>query len=243
MIDQQEYKEHFQAFLESASLLAHDMSGQAHVAQFCVEEMRGASSCGGADSKFLERLEESLFELSELSVLYRQFIKDQTPENLTNSFSRAHQSSARALSLHYFKDRERLSFDWDCKLDNIAVDLCAHTLHQILYGLYSLSLEGLKNKQIEASLLKVKLLDFNALDKSYKVLLSNDHGVLEQSYIFQLGQQDNGFAGTAYRRSNSLLYLKKALQGEFDTVKIVFDKNQPEGVVLIIRKASESEGI
>lgn len=238
MADQQEWEKHFTAFLESSSLLAHDISGQAHVAQFCADELGHKLQQMGSETKFVERLQESLAELSELSILYRQFIKDQAPENMTTTFWKAHQACVRTLNLHYFKDRERLNFEVDPALQTYDAPQIDSQVQQVLYALYFLCLEGVKREQIKGSVFKIEWVEKEESRSVHRLLLTHDQGLLEESKLLALSSEDSIFAGKTYRRSNSLMCFKKALQGKLEAVKIVFGYKHAHALLLELKSKS-----
>jgi hypothetical protein len=225
--------EHFSCFLETSSHLIHDVSGQAHVAQFCVDELSHLLPKVGPHEKFIQRLQESVSELSELSVLYRQFIKDQSPENISAVFMQTHMSCLREISIHYFKDRERLSFEIDPKLIALDSYVFGPELKKALYATYTLFLGVLKRDQVDFSSCRIELLAQS--ESSCSLLFADDKGLLNEKKIFELCEEDSLFAGKTHRLSNCLESFKKALQGKLEAVKMSFENNDANGLLLDLR--------
>lgn len=238
MKEQQDCVEHFGAFLESSSLLAHDISGQIHVSQFCVDELSHELRELGAETKFVDRLQESIEELSELSVLYRQFIKDQAFDNMTASFWQAHKACVRTLNLHYFKDREKLSFEVDSALQELGGPLLDFKAQKALYGLYSLCLEWLKREELEGSICQIHWVEKNKQAPGCRLLFTHEYGFFEKEKLLELSDEDIVLAGKPYRRSNSLTSFRNALQGKLETVKIVADDKYAHGLLLEFESVS-----
>lgn len=68
-------KDNYNALIETGSLLGHDLSGQYHVIQFCLDEL-AARPLDEQTRRFIERIGQSLEELIRLTEQARRVFRD-----------------------------------------------------------------------------------------------------------------------------------------------------------------------
>lgn len=150
------------AMLESSSVAAHDISGQIHVMQFCVEELENHTSEDGI--KYLNRLQDSLDEVTELITFYRSYIKksslvqnDLRPKQLVENV-------IHSLQVHFWNEFKKINFLTSEIDDSIKFSASNEELHSVLFSVVSIYLEDLKKGQLKNSQLNLKL---KVLDSKY----------------------------------------------------------------------------
>lgn len=228
-------EENFETFLETSSVLTHDISGQSHVAQFCLEEL--APFIGPDGQKFISKLRSSLEEISEMTCLYRQIVKLQNSNHPLSSLKLVQGSVESLIHLHYFKDRELLKCeisDLDGLWDKEA-HFNKHEIQSILYASFAIFLEGLK-----LSILSTQAVNLSATKENSDIrLFLNVAGTQEQLFELQKLVEDNGpYVGKALRRASSMSVFKKALKGRQEAVKIDFiNLNQRIGLEITLKQA------
>lgn len=226
--------EHLGSFLETSSVLAHDISGQNHVAQFCVEEL--SAHVQGDAQKYISRLKASLEEICELTGLYRQIVRSQNPVHFPDSLKVARSNVEQLINLHYFKDKDLLQFEWSDESGPLETPLAltGYDLQSLVYGAYVLFIDAMKLSFLPTSPVRITLAD-SGKNLELEMSVEGDQQQLEQLEI--LVAQEGPFVGKTVRRMSSMQCLKKALKGEQEAVKIGFiNQNQRIGIHFILKK-------
>lgn len=150
------------AMLESSSVAAHDISGQIHVMQFCVEELENHIDTEGI--KYLNRLQDSLDEVTDLITFYRSYIKKSSLDSGQISPKILLENVIHSLQVHFWNEFKKLKFDTSEIEDAILFDATNEELHSVLFSLMAIYLEELKKGQLVDSVIKLKL---KLLDSKY----------------------------------------------------------------------------
>ena len=92
------------SFLEAGAVAAHDFSGQVHVIQFCGEEL--INHVSGDGTKFLERMNSSIENLTNYVKSFRTFLKVHKIPGAEDAltFGTAHSWNSHTLDIHYMKE-------------------------------------------------------------------------------------------------------------------------------------------
>lgn len=135
----------YRALIDTSSVVAHDLCAQLHVLQFCVEELGSYVQPEGKE--FLEKMEDSTVCLSRLVDSFRNHLKitlnDEDPTNL----GKIYQASLELVKNHFFVILESVEFKVSGSLDGIAVKAEARRLMNILFSLYSMALEEIRESE------------------------------------------------------------------------------------------------
>lgn len=226
--------DHFGSFLETSSVLAHDISGQNHVAQFCVEEL--SHLVEGEGEKYISRLKSSLDEIAELTALYRKIVRGQNPKKLGVALRSVHDEVEQLLQLYYFKEKEHIDFSFSGSFDDLSTELAInpYDLQQILFASYVLFVDAMQLGQIEKQLLAISAQE-DSKQVTMSIIVKSQAEFLEQ--IKDLMDKEGPFVGKTFRRTKALEVFKKALKAESEAVRInLHCENQTFSINLVFNK-------
>ncbi|PIK16333.1 hypothetical protein [Halobacteriovorax sp. JY17] len=142
-----ELKTYVDALLETSSVAAHDISGQVHVMQFCVEELEEHTSDDGR--KYLDRLQSSLDELTDIITFYRSYIKkaELTGEEV-NAFDLIEKILA-SVRINFWNEFKKVSFKTDVGSEDWKLSVSCAEVHSVIFSVLAIYLEELKKGQID----------------------------------------------------------------------------------------------
>lgn len=143
------------AMLESSSVAAHDISGQIHVMQFCVEELENHINPDGI--KYLNRLQDSLDEVTDLITFYRSYIKKSSLAQLDLAPRQLIENVIHSLQVHFWNEFKKVKFDTSNISEEILFSTSNEELHSVLFSVMAIFLEELKKGQLKESVVKIEL--------------------------------------------------------------------------------------
>lgn len=133
----------FRALADTSSLVAHDLSAQLHVLQFCLDELSDHVDKDGKE--YLRRMNDSTRYISQLVDSYRRGLKVNINDEQPFSIEEIYEGALELLKNHYFTIVERVAFSTNGQLDKYRIkDNGRRHLH-IIFGLYSLFLDEVKS--------------------------------------------------------------------------------------------------
>ena len=94
-------KDNYNALLETGSLLGHDLSGQYHVIQFCIDELV-TRPLDEQTQRFIGRINESVQELIRLTEQARRVFRDSTLPNCDQESERGLRDIIELACGHYY---------------------------------------------------------------------------------------------------------------------------------------------
>lgn len=150
------------AMLETSSVALHDISGQIHVMQFCVEELEDHINKSG--SKYIGRLQDSLDEVTELLSFYKSYVKKSSLSNELGGAQGLIERVLSSLQVHYWNEFKKIKFEYLEVASGIKFNVSKEELHSVLYSLLSIYLGELKKGQLDRCTMKIGL---KVLDSQY----------------------------------------------------------------------------
>jgi hypothetical protein len=167
------------AMLESSSVAAHDISGQIHVMQFCVEELENHISTDGI--KYLNRLQDSLDEVTDLITFYRSYIKKSSLVQSDLDPRQLVENVIHSLQVHFWNEFKKLKFDTSSIADDLEFNVPNEELHSVIFSLMAIYLEELKKGQLTQSVIKIqlKVLDSKHCEFTLESELSVDSSIYD----------------------------------------------------------------
>ena len=136
----------YQALVDTSSVVAHDLCAQLHVLQFCVEELTHHISKEGAE--FLERMEDSTQYIASLVDTFRNHLKITLTDEDPTSLEKVYQASLELVKNHFFVILESVDFRVSSEISNVVVKCEARKLMNMIFALYSMGLEKIKNSEV-----------------------------------------------------------------------------------------------
>lgn len=135
------------ALLETSSVAAHDIAGQLHVMQFCVEELEEHSSDSGA--KYLSRLQSSLDEVTEIISFYRSYIKKSSICGEEIVSSDLLEKVLSSLQVNFWNEFKKVKFLTNVEQESLKLSVSSAEVHSVIFSLLAIYLEELKKGQLE----------------------------------------------------------------------------------------------
>ena len=140
-------KTYVDAMLETSSVAAHDISGQVHVMQFCVEELEEHTS--GDGQKYLSRLQSSLDELTDIITFYRTYIKKaELSGEQVNAFDLMEKVLA-SVRINFWNEFKKVSFITDVDSEDWELSVSCAEVHSVIFSVLAIYLEEVKKGQLE----------------------------------------------------------------------------------------------
>ena len=179
-MDKVKIEKYVDAMLESSSVAAHDISGQIHVMQFCVEELENHISPDGI--KYLNRLQDSLDEVTDLITFYRSYIKKSALVQNNLNPKQLVENVIHSLQVHFWNEFKKINFVTSDIDDSITFSTPNEELHSVLFSVMSIYLEDLKKGQLKKSLinLRLKVLDSKHCEFKLDSEISVDSALFEK---------------------------------------------------------------
>ncbi|WP_372655139.1 hypothetical protein [Halobacteriovorax sp.] len=134
------------AMLETSSVAAHDIAGQVHVMQFCVEELGEHTSVKG--KKFLDRLESSIDELTDIISFYRVYLRKAA---LTGESLIPHQFLEKVLAtsnITFWNEFKKIHFKTNAGNEEWKLSVPCAEVHSVVFSIIAIYLEELKKGQL-----------------------------------------------------------------------------------------------
>ncbi|WP_044557554.1 ATP-binding protein [Halobacteriovorax marinus] len=140
-------KNYVDAMLETSSVAAHDISGQVHVMQFCVEELEDQISEDG--KKYLDRLQSSLDELTDIISFYRTYIKKDSPVEGAISARTFLENVLHAVQVNFWNEFKKINFKIDAEMQEWRLSAPYSEVGGVIFSVMAIYLEELKKGQID----------------------------------------------------------------------------------------------
>ncbi|OUR96637.1 hypothetical protein A9Q84_09845 [Halobacteriovorax marinus] len=183
------------ALLETSSIAAHDISGQIHVMQFCVDELETHLKDSGV--KYITKLQSSLDELTELITLYRVDIRNSSLSKKTDGAAELVEKILSSVQVHFFNEFKKINFDLSDLSENLNLNISREELQSVLFSLLTIYLEELKKGQIEPCTMRLGL---KVLDSEYcKFTLESKYSVDKK--IFEKVDDSSSPGAKIYRKN------------------------------------------
>lgn len=174
MIDQEAEKSRFRALGEMSALIAHDMSGPLHVAQFCVHELLREPKKVSVITRYLKQLSTNLEKAIELINSLRARIKNPVLDSSNALFDDAHKNVLRLLGTQFPREEfDKVQVSFDGRLESLILPIPRVDLIHVLDNLYRNSFENMIRFKIEAPKLRIEL---DASTDGYVTILIADTG-------------------------------------------------------------------
>tara|TARA_R110002072_G_scaffold534_7_gene4208 strand:+ start:103863 stop:104552 length:690 start_codon:yes stop_codon:yes gene_type:complete len=135
--------QHFDALVDTSSVVAHDLCAQLHVLQFCTEELDSFISPDGR--KYLEKVQESSKYLASLINSFRNQLKFDFSKDQKYTIAELNSFVNELLKNHFYGVIDKISLDVNqaCH-DKYLKNRCADSVHMI-FALYSIVVDLLKS--------------------------------------------------------------------------------------------------
>jgi hypothetical protein len=143
------------AMLETSSVALHDISGQIHVIQFCVEELNDHLDKAG--SKYIERLQDSLDEVTDLLSFYKGYVKKASLSKELNGAEGLIEGVLSTLQVNFWNEFKKIKFDLSGVESGVKFGVSEEELHSVLFSLLSLYLDELKKAKLERCTISIGL--------------------------------------------------------------------------------------
>jgi hypothetical protein len=178
-MDKVKIEKYVDAMLESSSVAAHDISGQIHVMQFCVEELENHISADGI--KYLNRLQDSLDEVTDLITFYRSYIKKSSLVQSDLNPKQLVENVIHSLQVHFWNEFKKVKFVTSDIDGTLNFSTANEELHSVLFSVMSIYLEELKKGQLKDTLinLRLKVLDSKYCEFTLESEISVDNALFE----------------------------------------------------------------
>jgi hypothetical protein len=158
------------ALLETSSIIAHDISGQLHLLNFCAEELAEEL---GKGNKFLDRMVLGLDNLNEMVLNYRAFLKENKFNNNRFKLSDIIKRSIDLLRIHQWNDREALNISLEEDSQSEITQELGTDLVQITFAILSFINDEYKRKEVENKNVKISFIKFDSTSVEFKILCRN----------------------------------------------------------------------
>ncbi len=132
----------FRALADTSSVVAHDLSAQLHVLQFCLDELSDHVDKGGLE--YLKRMNDSTRFISQLVDSYRRGLKVNINDEHSFKIEEVYEGALELLKNHYFTIVERVAFSTNGQLAKYRIKNNGRRLLHVLFGLYSLFLDEVR---------------------------------------------------------------------------------------------------
>jgi hypothetical protein len=132
----------FRALADTSSVVAHDLSAQLHVLQFCLDELSDHVNRQGQE--YLKRMNDSTRFISQLVDSYRRGLKVNINDEHSFKIEEVYEGALELLKNHYFTIVERVAFSTNGQLNKYQVKNNGRRLLHVIFGLYSLFLDEVR---------------------------------------------------------------------------------------------------
>lgn len=157
VVFQEADKSRYRALGEMSALIAHDLSGPLHVAQFCVERLNENPGMI-SDPRYLGQLSTNLGRAIELITSLRARVKNPSSNVAGVKFFDAHHHVLRLLETQFASlGYKSIFFQVDPRLENSQFDLQRVDLIHILDNLYRNSVQNLLTNAVEQPRISIAL--------------------------------------------------------------------------------------
>ncbi|GEM_PF-5059853 len=171
-------KNYVDAMLESSSVAAHDIAGQVHVMQFCVDELEEHTSDQG--KKFLSRLESSLDELTDIISFYRVYLKKAALSGSVLTPGDFLEKVLATSRINFWNEFKKITFITNATNEEWKLNVSCAEIHSVIFSMIAIYIEELKKGQIVEFQVQ---LDLKKLDSQYcQFTLSSNIAVDEKLF-------------------------------------------------------------
>lgn len=130
------------ALADTSSVVAHDLSAQLHVLQFCLDELSEHVDKQGLE--YLKRMNDSTHYISKLVDSYRRGLKVNVNDEHSYSVDEIYEGAIELLKNHYFTIVERVAFSTNNQLEKYQIKDSGRKLLHVIFALYSLFLDEVR---------------------------------------------------------------------------------------------------
>jgi signal transduction histidine kinase len=181
LVSQEAEKGRYRALGEFSALVAHDLSGPLHAANFCASELMGAPQPEKV-KPYLERISKNLSRALELTGSIRARLKNPSHEGGAGTFGEAHKHVVNLLSVQYHTENfQKVQFQVDPQVDRLHLRISSVDLTHVLDNLYRNAVENLLRNAISAPSIKVTLANLS-LEEAEITVEDNGSGLSQQDF-------------------------------------------------------------
>jgi signal transduction histidine kinase len=167
-------KSRYRAIGEMSALIAHDLSGPLHVAQFCVTQMQERPERVLENSKYLSQLATNIEQAVGLTTSLRARIKNPKNSHSKSSFFEAHNHVLRLLETQYsVQDFKNIQISYKDGLVPVDLAISRIDLIHILDNIYRNAIENILQNAVVNPFLSIAIpqISFDRID-----ILIQDNG-------------------------------------------------------------------
>ncbi len=173
---------HYQGLVDTSRVVAHDISAQLHVLQFCIDELDDHINPKGR--RYLENLKDGTKRLGDVVQNYRDYLKLSFNPGQEYTLYEICQHSKCLLANHFSRDFNKLEFDWDHSLKGLSFKSHAVELMHIVYSLFSIIAEqNLHHEELLEKSLKVTVAGEICEDGRLEITIQFNGKTLDYSFF------------------------------------------------------------